>query len=167
MLVLGFRHNRQLVVLSLDLVYGVRDLLPERLVLVALNSHGRRLNVPMVRSSRTFNFNLFCIFIVDNPGTLVHGLVVGIYFVLIAKRRSHFLLDDGRHHICHLVSQWIQKLLFTFLFLFREGAHRYELLDEPFVGLAQLAKFEVHFALVHYVDHQVAKALVETLAVLL
>ena len=121
----------------------------------------------MVRSSRTFNLNLFCIFIVNDPSPLVHGLVIGIDFVLVAKRGSNFLLNDGCHHICHLVSQWIQKLLFTLLFLFREGPHRYELLDEPLVGLSQLAKFKVHLALVHYVDHQVAKALVESLAVLL
>ena len=93
----------------------------------------------MVRSSCTFNFNLFCIFIVNDSSPLVHGLVVSIDFILIAKRRSNFLLDNRSHHICNLVSQWIQKLLLAFLFLLREGPHRYELLDEPFVGLAQLA----------------------------
>ena len=121
----------------------------------------------MVRSSCTFNFNLFSIFIVNHSSPLVHGLVISIDFVLVAKRRSNFLLDNCSHNICHLVSQWIQKFLFALLFLLREGTHRYELLDEPFVGLAQLALFQVHFALVNNVDHQVSKALVETLAVLL
>lgn len=72
----------------------------------------------MVRPCGTFHLDLLALLAVDDPSAIVHGFIVRINFVYIAESRAHFLLDNGRHHILYLVSQWIQKFMLTFLLLF-------------------------------------------------
>ena len=66
MRVFRFLHYYQLVVLSLDFVNSIGEFLTKSLVLVALDSNRRRLDVPMLSPSRTLNLNLPAIFVVDD-----------------------------------------------------------------------------------------------------
>ena len=106
------------MVLPLDLIDGVGELPPKRLVLVALDSNRGGLDVTMVCPSGTLYLDLPSIFVVDDALALVHGLVEHIDFVFIAERRANFLLYHSDHSAGDLISQRIQKFHLRFNLFF-------------------------------------------------
>ena len=99
MLRLLLLEDPKLVVPFLDRIDRICVLLAEQLVLVALNAHGRRLNVAVVcplREFRVLNDNVaLCVWVPLHM--LVHRLVVLVDLIFVAQGRQHLLFNDGAH----------------------------------------------------------------------
>ena len=139
--------DAQLVVLFFNGALGVHEPLAEGLVLVRLDHLRRGRDVRVVRALRklwVFNrHELVQSFIKLDSFANVHGLVISVNLVWITEGRVDLLLNDSFHAICELVIQGIQKVFLGSNFLLRESTHRDKFLDEPLVGLSQLAQLDV------------------------
>ena len=159
------------MVLLLDVLDGIVILLSKGLVLVALNTHGRWLDVAVMRTLHFVSIvmgNLLLSFRVPaNQHTFIHGLVEFIDLLSVAESRVHFLLDDLAHAIRKLVVQWIQKGSLVFDLLRGISSHGNVFLEIPLVHLAQLSQFHIHVSLVDNVNEELSQTLVETLTVFL
>lgn len=91
------------MILLLDVLHCVVILLSKGLVFVTLNTHGRWLDVAMMRPLHFVGIvvgDLFLSFRVpSNQHTFIHGLVKFIDLLSVAESRVHFLLDDLAHAI--------------------------------------------------------------------
>ena len=155
-MIFSFLHDSELVIPCLDFIYGICDFSAKGLMLVALYSNGRWLDVAVMSPGGTTHRQLLHILVIYDSFALVHGLVININRIFIAECRSDLLLYNCGHCVGNLIREWIQKFELVFLFSFRKRSHSDKFVDEPLVRGSKLLLLQSNLPLINDMNNQVA-----------